>query len=84
MSGELVARLRNETDDFGIFNLVLEAADEIERLQHLLAQLSEFGTCYSCSEYGQYGEYSHFVRIGVSVLCPWRIAKAKAVQAHVG
>jgi hypothetical protein len=30
---DIVARLRNETDDFRIFGLVLEAADEIERLR---------------------------------------------------
>ena len=30
---DIVTRLRNETDDFRIFGLVLEAADEIERLR---------------------------------------------------
>ncbi len=33
MSDDIVTRLREETDDFRIFNLVLEAADEIERLR---------------------------------------------------
>ena len=33
MTDDIVARLRNETDDFRIFVLVLEAADEIERLR---------------------------------------------------
>ena len=33
MDDDIVTRLRNETDDFRIFGLVLEAADEIERLR---------------------------------------------------
>lgn len=33
MTDDIVTRLRNETDDFRIFGLVLEAADEIERLR---------------------------------------------------
>lgn len=33
MADDIVTRLRNETDDFHIFNLVIEAADEIERLR---------------------------------------------------
>lgn len=36
MTDDIVARLRNETDDFRIFGLVLEAADEIERLRRAL------------------------------------------------
>lgn len=36
MADDIVTRLRNETDDFHIFNLVIEAADEIELLRRAL------------------------------------------------
>ena len=42
MPDDIVTRLRNETDDFRIFNLVIEAADEIERLRAEIARLNTF------------------------------------------
>lgn len=80
MDDDIVTRLRHTTD----YDCEMqgEAADEIESLLAIVAKLSEYGTCYGCAEFGQYGNYSHFVRTGVHVLCPWRVAKAQA-RKHV-